>query len=46
MPAGVVISKITPASVEATVFAFTQSVMSLVFPVSKLMGALWNYTLF
>lgn len=46
LPAMVLFSKITPAHVEATMFAFTSSVISIVFPLSKLIGALWNSLIF
>jgi hypothetical protein len=46
LPASVLFSKITPAHVEATMFAFTSSVIAIVFPLSKLLGALWNLVLF
>jgi hypothetical protein len=46
LPAQVLFSKITPKHVEASVFAFTSSVISIVFPVSKLVGAFWNLVFF
>jgi len=46
LPGMVLFSKITPAHVEATMFAFTSTVISIGFPLSKLIGALWNSLLF
>lgn len=42
LPPSVLLAKLTPAHVEATMFAFTSSVAAAVFPMSKLVGVLIN----
>lgn len=38
LPPGVLFAKLTPAHVEATMYAFTSSIASAVFPLSKFLG--------
>ena len=42
LPPGVLFAKLTPARVEATIYAFTSSVASAVFPMSKFLGVFLN----
>ena len=42
----VLISKITPAHVEATVFSFAASVISMTFLIGKMTAITWNYFFF
>lgn len=42
MPPGVLFAKMTPAHVEATIYAFTSSITSAVFPIQKILGAVIN----
>ena len=38
----ILVSKITPAHVEATVFAFASMVINVAWPMGRLMGTVWN----
>lgn len=42
LPPGVLFAKLTPAHVEATMYAFTSSIASAVFPMSKFLGVFLN----
>ncbi len=42
LPPGVLFAKLTPAHVEATIYAFTSSITALVYPMSKILGTLIN----
>lgn len=42
LPPGVLFAKLTPAHVEATIYAFTSSITALVYPISKILGTLIN----
>lgn len=46
LPPGVLFVKLTPAHVEATMYAFTSSVAAAVFPMSKFLGVAINKTTF
>ena len=46
LPPGVLFAKMTPSHVEATIYAFTSSVTTAVYPVSKLVGAAINTATF
>ena len=46
LPPGVLFAKLTPAHVEATIYAFTSSITSAVFPTNKIIGALINLLTF
>lgn len=46
LPPGVLYAKMTPAHVEATIYAFTSSITTAVFPISKIIGALINLATF
>lgn len=46
LPPNVLFAKLTPAHVEATMFAFTGSVTNLVFPLQKLIGITINWLTF
>ena len=39
-------AKITPAHVEATMFAFTMTILTIHFPIGKFMGIIWNKATF
>lgn len=42
LPPGVLLAKLTPAHVEATMYAFTSSITSAIFPMSKFLGTFLN----
>lgn len=42
LPPGVLFAKLTPAHVEATMYAFTSSITSAIFPISKILGTFVN----
>jgi Na+/melibiose symporter-like transporter len=46
LPPGVLFAKLTPAHVEATMYAFTSSVAAMVMPLSKFMGVFLNKVTF
>jgi hypothetical protein len=46
MPPGVLFAKLTPAHVEATVYAFTSSITAAVYPLSKFLGVFINKAFF
>lgn len=46
LPPGVLFAKLTPAHVEATIYAFTSSVTTAVYPISKIMGTFINTVTF
>ncbi len=46
LPPGVLFAKLTPAHVEATMYAFTSSIASAVFPMSKFLGVFLNKMFF
>lgn len=46
MPPGVLFAKLTPAHVEATVYAFTSSITAAIYPLSKFLGVFINKAFF
>lgn len=42
LPPGVLFAKLTPAHVEATMYAFTSSLTAMVYPLSKFLGTFLN----
>ena len=46
LPPGVLFAKLTPAHVEATMYAFTSSVTAAIYPLSKFLGTFINTVTF
>lgn len=46
LPPQILFAKLTPKHVEATMFAFTGSVVALIFPLQKILGLLINWAFF